>query len=83
MFTDTTDNADPFLERMEEISLGYRGRLLFIEVTPDHHHLLSYFGLTKEVLPQVCLACNYFCHYLAIIYAAIASSYLLVTVFRE
>jgi hypothetical protein len=29
------------------------GRLLFIEISPEEHQLLSYFGLSKEVLPQV------------------------------
>jgi hypothetical protein len=26
MFTDTMDNADPFLARMEEVALRYKGR---------------------------------------------------------
>lgn len=30
-------------------------RLLFIEISPDEHQLLSYFGLTKDILPQVSL----------------------------
>jgi hypothetical protein len=29
------------------------GRLLFVEISPEEHQLLSYFGLSKEVLPQV------------------------------
>jgi hypothetical protein len=28
-------------------------RLLFIEVSPEEYQLLSYFGVTKDILPQV------------------------------
>ena len=28
-------------------------RLLFIEISPEEYQLLGYFGLSKEVLPQV------------------------------
>jgi hypothetical protein len=32
-------------------------RLLFVEVAPEEYQLLSYFGITKDILPQVRRCC--------------------------
>lgn len=34
MFTDTMDNADPFLARMEEVALRYKGRYVVSSYQP-------------------------------------------------
>ena len=34
-------------------TLSVVDRLLFIEISPEEYQLLGYFGLIKEVLPQV------------------------------
>jgi hypothetical protein len=38
-------------------------RLLFVEVAPEEYQLLSYFGITKDILPQVrrCPVCVSLC----------------------
>jgi hypothetical protein len=47
---------DQLAQLVDRLSLGYKGKLVFVEVGPEHYQLLSFFQVKLTALPQLIIA---------------------------
>lgn len=47
---------DQLAQLVDRLSLGYKGKLVFVEVGPEHYQMLSFFQVKPSALPQLIIA---------------------------